>query len=160
MRLESCQNHVDCRIRQANICYHARMNLWFLKIVEIFVFADRHNLLHLNPSLDDFFQDKYGDLYSAENLAISGIHTHAAPAGYLQYVVYQITSMGFVKQTYDAMVEGIVKVLATTYVMESRVILVSWCVVFKKSSTIHQSSLSLVPTAPIPLFLHSTLFRK
>lgn len=55
-------------------------------------------------------QEKYGDVYTQKNLAISGIHTHAAPAGYLQYVLYQITSLGFVKQTYDGMVEGIVKV--------------------------------------------------
>ena len=30
------------------------------------------------------------DLYSDDNLAISGTHTHSGPAGFLQYVLYQV----------------------------------------------------------------------
>ncbi|KAL4579177.1 hypothetical protein LXL04_015314 [Taraxacum kok-saghyz] len=50
---------------------------------------------------------RYGDLYTEKNVAISGIHTHAGPGGYLQYVVYIITSLGFVQQSFDALVNGI-----------------------------------------------------
>ncbi|CAN1329118.1 Neutral ceramidase 2 [Linum perenne] len=51
---------------------------------------------------------RYGeDLYTEKNVAISGIHTHAGPAGYLQYVVYIVTSLGFVRQSFDALVDGI-----------------------------------------------------
>lgn len=50
---------------------------------------------------------RYGDLYTAQNVAISGIHTHAGPGGYLQYVVYIVTSLGFVRQSFDALVDGI-----------------------------------------------------
>ncbi|KZV50574.1 Neutral/alkaline non-lysosomal ceramidase isoform 1 [Dorcoceras hygrometricum] len=50
---------------------------------------------------------RYGDLYTEKNVAISGIHTHAGPAGYLQYVVYLVTSLGFVRQSFDALVDGI-----------------------------------------------------
>nr|BAJ98641.1 predicted protein [Hordeum vulgare subsp. vulgare] len=50
---------------------------------------------------------RYGDLYSENNVAISGIHTHAGPGGYLQYVVYIITSLGFVRQSFDVIVDGI-----------------------------------------------------
>ncbi|KAL3850107.1 hypothetical protein ACJIZ3_011989 [Penstemon smallii] len=50
---------------------------------------------------------RYGDLYTENNVAISGIHTHAGPGGYLQYVVYIITSLGFVHQSFDALVDGI-----------------------------------------------------
>ncbi|KAG8371451.1 hypothetical protein BUALT_Bualt13G0088900 [Buddleja alternifolia] len=50
---------------------------------------------------------RYGDLYTENNVAISGIHTHAGPGGYLQYVVYIVTSLGFVRQSFDALVEGI-----------------------------------------------------
>ncbi|CAL1402192.1 unnamed protein product [Linum trigynum] len=50
---------------------------------------------------------RYGDLYTEKNVAISGIHTHAGPAGYLQYVVYTVTSLGFVRQSFDALVDGI-----------------------------------------------------
>ncbi|XP_047954799.1 neutral ceramidase 2-like [Salvia hispanica] len=50
---------------------------------------------------------RYGDLYTEKNVAISGIHTHAGPGGYLQYIVYIITSLGFVRQSFDALVDGI-----------------------------------------------------
>jgi neutral ceramidase len=42
-------------------------------------------------------------------VAISGIHTHAGPGGYLQYVVYIVTSLGFVRQSFDVIVDGIEK---------------------------------------------------
>ncbi|CAD5312001.1 Neutral ceramidase 1 [Arabidopsis thaliana] len=50
---------------------------------------------------------RYGDLYTEQNVGISGIHTHAGPGGYLQYVVYIVTSLGFVRQSFDALVDGI-----------------------------------------------------
>ncbi|KAK7387215.1 hypothetical protein VNO78_27812 [Psophocarpus tetragonolobus] len=52
---------------------------------------------------------RYGDLYTEKNVAISGIHTHAGPGGYLQYVVYIITSFGFVHQSFEVIVDGIEK---------------------------------------------------
>ncbi|KAA8549353.1 hypothetical protein F0562_001037 [Nyssa sinensis] len=52
---------------------------------------------------------RYGNLYTEKNVAISGIHTHAGPGGYLQYVVYIITSLGFVRQSFDVIVDGIEK---------------------------------------------------
>lgn len=52
---------------------------------------------------------RYGDVYTENNVAISGIHTHAGPGGYLQYVVYIVTSLGFVRQSFDALVDGIEK---------------------------------------------------
>lgn len=55
-------------------------------------------------------QAEFGDLYTQQNVAISGIHTHSGPAGYLQYLLYDITSMGFVRETFDVIVNGIVEV--------------------------------------------------
>ncbi|KXZ50831.1 hypothetical protein GPECTOR_15g517 [Gonium pectorale] len=53
-------------------------------------------------------QEEYGNsLYGNDNVAISGTHTHASPAGFLQYLLYDITSLGFVRATFDAMVEGV-----------------------------------------------------
>ncbi|KAL4335960.1 hypothetical protein GQ457_07G035030 [Hibiscus cannabinus] len=52
---------------------------------------------------------RYGDLYTEQNVAISGIHTHAGPGGYLQYVTYIVTSLGFVRQSFDVLVDGIEK---------------------------------------------------
>ncbi|CAK9314543.1 unnamed protein product [Citrullus colocynthis] len=50
---------------------------------------------------------RYGDLYTEKNVAISGIHTHAGPGGYLQYIIYIVTSLGFVQQSFDVLVNGI-----------------------------------------------------
>ncbi|KAH7415248.1 hypothetical protein KP509_14G034200 [Ceratopteris richardii] len=52
-------------------------------------------------------RNRYGDMYSEKNVAISGTHTHSGPGGYLQYVLYIITSMGFVRQSFNAIVDGI-----------------------------------------------------
>jgi neutral ceramidase len=48
-----------------------------------------------------------GSFYTEENLCITGTHTHSGPAGYLQYTLFQITSWGFVDETFDAWVNGI-----------------------------------------------------
>ncbi|KAK3424998.1 hypothetical protein EUGRSUZ_F01725 [Eucalyptus grandis] len=47
-------------------------------------------------------RSRFGDLYTEENVAISGIHTHAGPGGYLQYVLYIVTSLRFVKRIVQA----------------------------------------------------------
>ncbi|KAF5462190.1 hypothetical protein F2P56_018218 [Juglans regia] len=52
-------------------------------------------------------KSRFGNLYTQENVAISGIHTHAGPGGYLQYLLYSITSAGFVQQSFDAIVGAI-----------------------------------------------------
>ncbi|XWS59914.1 hypothetical protein CRYUN_Cryun08bG0163000 [Craigia yunnanensis] len=54
-------------------------------------------------------KERYGELYTEKNVAISGIHSHAGPGGYLQYVVYIVTSLGFVRQSFDVIVNGIEK---------------------------------------------------
>ncbi|KAL7596656.1 hypothetical protein Lser_V15G28551 [Lactuca serriola] len=61
---------------------------------------------HLSPGARDLMP-RYGDLYTEKNVAISCIHTHARPGGYLQYVVYIVTSLGFVRQSFDIIVDGI-----------------------------------------------------
>ncbi|KAE8696651.1 Neutral ceramidase [Hibiscus syriacus] len=52
---------------------------------------------------------RYGKLYTEQNVASSGIHTHAGPAGYLQYVTYLVTPLGFIRQSFDVLVDGIEK---------------------------------------------------
>ncbi|XWS55575.1 hypothetical protein CRYUN_Cryun09bG0012100 [Craigia yunnanensis] len=49
----------------------------------------------------------YGELNTEKNVAISSIHSLAGPQGYLQYVVYIVTSLGFVRQSFDVIVNGI-----------------------------------------------------
>lgn len=54
-------------------------------------------------------KQKYGGLYTEKNVCISSTHTHAGPGGFLQYALYIVTSQGFVRQTYDAMIQGILR---------------------------------------------------
>ena len=50
-------------------------------------------------------------IYTADNVVLSATHTHSGPGGYLQYVLFQASTQGFVEQTFDAMVNGITKVI-------------------------------------------------
>ena len=52
----------------------------------------------------------FGNLYTEENVCISGTHTHSGPGGFYQYVLYQLSSpMGFVEESLDVVVDGIVE---------------------------------------------------
>ncbi|KZT55934.1 Neutral/alkaline nonlysosomal ceramidase [Calocera cornea HHB12733] len=50
----------------------------------------------------------YPGLYTTRNVGIVGTHSHAGVGGYMQNVLPQITSRGFVRENYDAIVQGIV----------------------------------------------------
>ncbi|CAL8468077.1 g7616 [Coccomyxa elongata] len=56
-------------------------------------------------------KELYGGLYHEGNVAMSGIHTHSGPGGYLQYILYIITSLGFVRESFDVLVGGIVEAI-------------------------------------------------
>ena len=63
-------------------------------------------------------------------MAMSGIHTHSGPGGYLQYILYIITSLGFVRESFDVLVGGIVEVsccLATFKMLHGVTILAHAC---------------------------------
>lgn len=52
----------------------------------------------------------YGNEFDAQNVLISATHTHSGPGGYFQYLLYLVSTMGFVKENFDATVQGIVHV--------------------------------------------------
>ena len=53
---------------------------------------------------------KYPGEYSTQNVLLSGTHTHSGPGGFLQYLLFAITSKGLVEQTLYSLVDGIVEV--------------------------------------------------
>ena len=55
-------------------------------------------------------QAELGDVYHEENVMLSPTHSHSAPGGFHTYWMYQAACVGFVNQTFDAMVDGIVSV--------------------------------------------------
>eukprot|EP01065_Artemidia_motanka_P040940 TRINITY_DN522_c0_g1_i1.p1 TRINITY_DN522_c0_g1~~TRINITY_DN522_c0_g1_i1.p1 ORF type:complete len:828 (+),score=322.04 TRINITY_DN522_c0_g1_i1:61-2484(+) len=46
--------------------------------------------------------------YHSGNVMISGTHSHSGPGGYFEYFLFQITSLGFVKQTFDHFTDAVV----------------------------------------------------
>ena len=44
--------------------------------------------------------------YTKDNVAVTGTHSHAGPGAWLNYLLPQITSKGFSKQSYRAIVDG------------------------------------------------------
>jgi len=48
-------------------------------------------------------------LYTERNVVLSSTHTHSGPAGYMQYLLFNIPNLGFVQDALDAFVNGIVK---------------------------------------------------
>ena len=47
-------------------------------------------------------------MYDHKNVALTGTHSHAGPGAWLNYLLPQITSLGFDKQSYQAIVDGAV----------------------------------------------------
>lgn len=61
-------------------------------------------------------QKKYGkELYRMENIIISGTHTHGTPGGFLMDLLYDLTSLGFVSETFNALINGIFNVINSKY---------------------------------------------
>ncbi|KAG6876986.1 hypothetical protein C0993_011299 [Termitomyces sp. T159_Od127] len=50
----------------------------------------------------------YSGIYTATNVAFVGTHQHAGVGGYLENLLPQVTSLGYVKETADAIVAGTV----------------------------------------------------
>lgn len=49
----------------------------------------------------------YPGVYNNANIALVGTHQHSGVAGFHNYLLPQITSLGFVRQSYDAIVNGV-----------------------------------------------------
>ncbi|KAF2634334.1 neutral ceramidase precursor [Massarina eburnea CBS 473.64] len=45
-------------------------------------------------------------VYTQKNVAVTGTHSHSGPGAWLNYLLPQITSLGFDKQSYQAIVDG------------------------------------------------------
>lgn len=45
-------------------------------------------------------------MYTQQNVAVVGTHQHSGPGAWLNYLLPQVTSLGFDKQSYDAIVNG------------------------------------------------------
>ncbi|WP_028662008.1 neutral/alkaline ceramidase [Saccharomonospora saliphila] len=51
----------------------------------------------------------YGDRYTDANVLITATHTHAGPGGYSHHLLYNLTTLGFHRRTFEAITDGIVE---------------------------------------------------
>ncbi len=94
-----------------------------------FVVVDRASgkrVVYVNADLAMIFQsvrqgvmarlkERYGSLYGEENVLLSATHTHSGPGGYSHNVAYNLSVLGFQKETYRAIVDGITESVAEAH---------------------------------------------
>lgn len=69
----------------------------------------------LKNRIVDELQSRYPNLYSQDNVAISGTHTHSGPSGFLQDIIFQFAGSGWQPHTLDAMVTGVVESISLAH---------------------------------------------
>jgi neutral ceramidase len=62
-----------------------------------------------------FLASRYGGLYTPTNTALIGTHAHSGVGGYLENLLPQITSRGYVNATAAAIVTGTLKAIADAH---------------------------------------------
>lgn len=65
--------------------------------------AVRNGILEGVKALGDGYE-----AYTTSNIAVTGTHSHAGPGAWWNYLLPQVTSFGFSKQSYQAIVDGAV----------------------------------------------------
>ncbi|CAG9858927.1 unnamed protein product [Phyllotreta striolata] len=102
-------------------------------------------------------KSKYGNTYTADNLVLSGTHTHSSPGGFLMDVMLDIPNFGFVRETFDALVAGIVRAIGRAHdnIADSKVFVTSGELL---NSNINRSpaSYELNPADEIKQYKHNT----
>ncbi|NHJ38407.1 MAG: hypothetical protein FK731_00135 [Asgard group archaeon] len=58
---------------------------------------------------------KFKDLFKADNVMLSGTHTHSGPAGYSRHLIFTIISKGFCNQTFEVIVNGFVQAIIRAF---------------------------------------------
>ncbi|XP_024944698.1 neutral ceramidase isoform X2 [Cephus cinctus] len=54
-------------------------------------------------------QTRFEKIYTEKNVMISGTHTHSSPGGFMMDVLFDLTTFGFVQESFNALVNGITK---------------------------------------------------
>jgi len=53
-------------------------------------------------------QEKYGNVYSDDNVLLTATHTHSGPGGFSTYTLYNLTTFGFSRENFNTIIDGIV----------------------------------------------------
>ncbi|KAG5324230.1 NCASE ceramidase, partial [Pseudoatta argentina] len=77
---------------------------------ERFVFVSVDNAMIGNDIRQEVLRKlkiQFGDMYTENNVMISGTHTHSAPGGFMLDMLFDLTTFGFIRESFDAVVNGI-----------------------------------------------------
>lgn len=55
------------------------------------------------------------DVINHKNVLLSGTHTHSGPGGFLQHLLYGLSTRGFLQTSFDPIVDGIVESISKAY---------------------------------------------
>ncbi|XP_072745601.1 neutral ceramidase [Anoplolepis gracilipes] len=80
--------------------------------VERFVFVSIDSAMVCNDIRQEVLRKlriQFGDMYTERNVMISSTHTHSSPGGFMLDVLFDLTTFGFVRESFDAIVNGITK---------------------------------------------------
>ncbi|MGH3310761.1 MAG: neutral/alkaline ceramidase, partial [Streptomyces sp.] len=59
--------------------------------------------------------ERYGDRYTHRNVMLTATHTHCGPGGSSHHLLYNLTTLGFHKKTFEAFTDGIVEAVARAH---------------------------------------------
>lgn len=105
------------RLQQKTSGIHTRLRS------RAFVFVDektQKRVVFVSADLGHIFQavqqgviaelkNRYGNLYTDENVMLSAIHTHSGPGGYSHEILFNSCTFGFIPDNYKVIVSGIVE---------------------------------------------------
>ncbi|XP_011067719.1 PREDICTED: neutral ceramidase isoform X2 [Acromyrmex echinatior] len=77
---------------------------------ERFVFVSVDNAMIGNDIRQEVLRKlktQFGDMYTENNVMISSTHTHSAPGGFMLDMLFDLTTFGFIRESFDAVVNGI-----------------------------------------------------
>lgn len=75
----------------------------------VFVNADLGQLFQaVKEEVVRKLQEKFGNVYTDSNVLITATHQHSGPGGYSTYTLYNLTILGFSRENFNTIVDGIV----------------------------------------------------
>ncbi len=81
-----------------------------------------HTVAFVNTDLDFVTQAvqqevlrRLGGRFTDANLVISATHTHAGPGGFSHHTLYNLTTLGFERSTFEAIVAGVVRAVTAAH---------------------------------------------
>jgi neutral ceramidase len=82
----------------------------------VFVNVDAGALFQsVNQAVVERLRQRFGERYTEQNVVLSATHTHGAAGGQSHYALYNVTIFGFIKENFEAQVNGIVAAIAEAH---------------------------------------------